>query len=63
MTEQDKTEWLRRKAMLFRFLDFLRRSKMRNDFWGDDDDYQIEVDNTLDQIVNINRLLRESNIL
>lgn len=57
MYEIEKAELLRRKALLFKFLSFQMRVK--DSFWGDDVDFQALIDDILDQVVRINKRLRE----
>ncbi len=57
MYEIEKAELLRRKALLFKFLSFQMRVK--DSFWGDDADFQALIDDILDQVVRINKRLRE----
>lgn len=57
MSESEKAELLRRKALLFKFIDFQLRIKDK--FWGDDDDFQALIDNALDQLININKRLKD----
>jgi hypothetical protein len=57
MHEIKKAELLRRKALLFKFLSFQMRVK--DSFWGDDDDFQALIDDILDQVIRINKRLRE----
>jgi hypothetical protein len=56
MIESEKAKLLKRKAMLFQFLSFQTRT--RESFWGDDDDdFQTIIDDILDQVIAINKLL------
>ena len=55
MDESEKAELLRRKALLFKFLSFQMR--VRDSFWGDDADFQALIDDTLDQVIRINKRL------
>lgn len=56
MKESEKAELLRRKSMLFQFLSFQMRT--REQFWGDDADFQTIINDALDQVIEINKLLR-----
>ncbi len=57
MYEIEKAELLRRKALLFKFLTF--QVRVKDSFWGDDADFQALIDDILDQVVRINKRLRE----
>lgn len=57
MYEMEKAELLRRKALLFKFLSFQMRVK--DSFWGDDADFQALIDDILDQVIRINKRLKE----
>ena len=57
MTESEKYELIKRKAMLFRFLNF--QMQTREQFWGDDADFQAVIDDILDQVIKINNVLRQ----
>ena len=57
MSEQEKLELIKRKEMLFRFLRSMQKNKDR--FADNDDDFNTQVDSILDQIIRINKRLKE----
>ena len=57
MSEQEITELIRRKEMLFKFLRYMRRNE--DDYTTED--YNNQVDSILDQIIRINYQLNKYN--
>lgn len=61
MSESKKPELLRRKQMLFRFLDSMQKHK---EYYADnDDDFEKIVDSILDQIIRLNYELNQFDFL
>ena len=52
MTENERQELIKRKEMLFRFLDFMQNRK--EEFADTEEDFNEQVDSILDQIIRIN---------
>ena len=61
MSEQEKLDLIRRKNMLFLFLRSMQKNKDK--FAENDDDFNVQVDFVLDQIIRINYKLNHFNYL
>jgi alpha-glucosidase (family GH31 glycosyl hydrolase) len=61
MSEYEKSELIKRKEMLFRFLSFMQLHK--DSYADNEEDFEEQVDAILDQIIRINYRLNQFNSL
>jgi hypothetical protein len=61
MSEYEKSELIKRKEMLFRFLSFMQEHK--DSYADNEEEFEEQVDAILDQIIRINYRLNQFNSL